>query len=254
MLRRWSNRRPTVGDGTDVVSALAAQQSIEEHKGENAPDWLRPAVFGVMDGLVSNVSLIAGVEGGGAGRDALVLAGLAGLVAGGFSMATGEYTSVRTEGEATTSQIDAMVTRLAVDPDATQAMLSDTFERRGVRPEVADAVAEDLSADPDEAIRSHACELLGVDPTRLASPWVAAVSSFFSFALGAIIPLLPYLLGWTSLAASLVLSALALFAVGVLVSKLTRRPALYSGARQLALGALSASATYLIGTLIGASI
>src|SRR5680860_1205117 len=90
------------------------------------------------------------------------------------------------------------------------------FERRGVRPAVADAVAEDLSADPDEALRSHACELLGVNPTNLASPWVAAVSSFFSFALGAVIPSLPYLLGWTSLAASLVLSALALFGVGAL--------------------------------------
>ena len=128
------------------------------------------------------------------------------------------------------------------------------FERRGVRPAVADAVAEDLSADPDEALRSHACELLGVDPTNLASPWVAAVSSFFSFALGAVIPLLPYLLGWTSLAASLVLSALALFGVGALVSRLTSRPALYSGARQLALGALSAGATFLIGSRIGASI
>lgn len=254
MLRRWNSRGSSARDRTDVVSALSVQPAVAGHQGESAPDWLRPAVFGVMDGLVSNVSLIAGVDGGGAGRDALVLAGLAGLVAGGFSMATGEYTSVRTEGEATESQIGAVVKRLASDPGATQAMLSSSFERRGVRPEVADAVAEDLSADPEEALRSHACELLGVDPTNLARPWVAAVSSFFSFAFGAVIPLLPYLLGWTSLVASLVLSALALLAVGALVSRLTGRPALYSGARQLGLGALSAGATYLIGSLIGASI
>lgn len=222
--------------------------------GKNDPDWLRPAVFGVMDGLVSNVSLIAGVGGGGASRDALVLAGLAGLVAGGFSMATGEYTSVRTEGEATESRISEVVERMTLDPDAKQEKLSASFERRGVRPDVADAVAEDLSADPEEALRSHACELLGVDPTNLASPWVAALSSFFSFALGAVVPLVPYLLGRTSLPAALVLSALALFAVGALVSTMTGRPALYSGARQLSLGALAAGATYLIGTLIGASI
>jgi VIT1/CCC1 family predicted Fe2+/Mn2+ transporter len=169
-------------------------------------------------------------------------------------MATGEYTSVRTEGEATEARVAEVVARLEGDPETNQAMLSSIYERRGVRPEVADAVAEDLSANPDEAIRSHACELLGVDPSNLDSPWVAAVSSFFSFALGAMIPLLPYLLGWTSLAASLGLSAIALFGVGALVSRLTSRPMLYSGARQLALGALSATATYLIGSLIGASI
>lgn len=253
MLRRLSRRRSAVGGNTDLGSSLSDHHP-DERGAESAPDWLRPAVFGVMDGLVSNVSLIAGVDGGGGGHDALVLAGLAGLVAGGFSMATGEYTSVRTEGEATESQISAVVEQLALDPESNQAMLSSIYERRGVRPHVADAVAKDLSADPEEAIRSHACELLGVDPTNLASPWVAAISSFFSFAVGAVIPLLPYLLGWTSLVASLTLSALALFGVGALVSRLTSRPALYSGARQLSLGALSAGATYLIGTLIGASI
>lgn len=241
--------RPSTGKG-----AASAEDTADELGGEDTPDWLRPAVFGVMDGLVSNISLIAGVDGGGAGRDALILAGLAGLVAGGFSMATGEYTSVRTEGEATESRVNEVMARLAVDPDANQELLSSIYERRGVRPHVAEAVAEDLSANPEEALRAHACELIGVDPTNVARPWVAAVSSFFSFALGAVIPLLPYLLGWTSLVAALVLSALALFGVGALVSRLTGRPALYSGARQLALGALSAGATFLIGSLIGASI
>lgn len=248
---RGTRQLPSVRNRRDTP---AVQADTAELVGEDTPDWLRPAVFGVMDGLVSNVSLIAGVDGGGAGRDALILAGFAGLVAGGFSMATGEYTSVRTEGEATESRIAEVVARLDADPDANQEMLSSIYEGRGVRPHVADAVAEDLSADPEEALRSHACELLGVDPTSLASPWVAAVSSFFSFAIGAVIPLVPYLLGWTSLVASLVLSALALFGVGALVSRLTRRPVLFSGARQLALGALSAGATFLIGSLIGASI
>lgn len=249
-----TGRHPPASGAADTPSALSDQPATGEREVEEAPGWLRPAVFGVMDGLVSNVSLIAGVGGGGAGRDALVLAGFAGLVAGGFSMATGEYTSVRTQSEATESRIGAVVAQLAVDPDANRAKLSTSFERRGVRQDVADAVADDLSADPDEALRSHACELLGVDPTVRDSPWVAAVSSFFSFALGALVPLLPYLLGWTSLAASLGVSALALFGVGALVSRLTSRPALYSGARQLALGGLSAGATYLIGSLIGASL
>jgi VIT1/CCC1 family predicted Fe2+/Mn2+ transporter len=221
---------------------------------EVTESWLRPAVFGVMDGLVSNVSLISGVGGGGVDTDTLILTGLAGLVAGGFSMATGEYTSVRSQNEAVQASIDGQVRALAEQPEVEQAEIAKSFEARGVRPEVASAVAEDLSADPEEMLRVHACNLLGIDPDKLASPWVAALSSFICFALGALIPLVPYLLGSSSLALALGISAVALFVVGVLVSLVTRRPPLYSGARQLLLGALSAGVTYVVGSLIGTAI
>lgn len=153
-------------DGVDASSGQSFEPATVEPRGNETSGWLRPAVFRVMDGLVSNVSLIAGVGGGGGSRDALVLAGLAGLVAGGFSMGTGEYTSVRAQNEAIESQIGAVVTQLVHDPESKQIKLAASYERRGVRRDIAEAVAEDLSADRDEAIRSHACELLGVDPTN----------------------------------------------------------------------------------------
>lgn len=216
--------------------------------------WLRPAVFGVMDGLVSNVSLIAGVGGGGVDRDTLILTGLAGLVAGGFSMGTGEYTSVRSQNEALQASIDRRVRSLAEDPDLEREAVARSFETRGVRREVAHAVAKDLSADPEEMLRQHACDLLGVNPDKLASPWIAAISSFVSFALGALVPLIPYFLGASALGLSLAVSAVALFGVGVLISLVTARTPFYSGMRQLALGGLSAGVTYVIGSLIGAAV
>ncbi len=140
-------------------------------------------------------------------------------------------------------------------PEAEARELADAFIARGVRPEVALAVAQDLGANPAEALRFHAREELGVDPHELPSPWTAAAASSFAFfSVGALLPLLPYLLGLNSLPVALALSAVALFAAGVVVARLTRRPVLYSGARQLALGVLAAGVTYLIGHLIGASV
>lgn len=248
-----SRRRTTTGDGQALADPLGAEE-VPGWAGDRWEGWLRPAVFGVMDGLVSNVSLIAGVGGGGVATDTLVLTGLAGLVAGGFSMGTGEYTSVRSQNEALQAQIDTTVAELARDPEGERLALATSFERRGVRPATAAAVAEDLSADPDQALRSHACELLGVDPGKLSSPWVAASSSFVCFALGAIVPLVSYLLGWSSLALALGISAAALFGVGALVSLMTSRSALFSGLRQLLLGGVSAGMSYVIGSLIGSSV
>lgn len=215
--------------------------------------WLRPAVFGAMDGLVTNVSLIAGVGGGGASRHTLILTGMAGLVAGAFSMATGEYTSVRSQNEAVCAEVAVEAIELDRHPEAEAAELAATFVARGVAPGLARQVADQLSADPDQALRLHAREELGVDPDDLPSPWTAAASSFVCFAVGALLPLLPYLLGATSLPLALGLSAVALFAAGALVARITSRSALYSGARQLALGALAAAVTYLVGRLIGAA-
>jgi vacuolar iron transporter family protein len=216
--------------------------------------WLRPAVFGVMDGLVSNVALIAGVAGGGAGPRTVVLAGLAGLVAGAFSMAAGEYTSVASQAELTRAEIAVEQTEIRRRPAAEQAELAELYERRGLEPELAQRVAEQLSRDPDQVWRIHAREELGVDPDDLPSPWTAAGSSLASFTTGALLPLLPYLLGATSLTAAAVLAGVGLFAAGALTSRFTSRGWLYAGTRQLLLGASAAAATYAVGAAVGISV
>jgi len=239
----------------DLPGAPPVRPEAHDHTHRDVSGgWLRPSVFGAMDGLVTNVSLIAGVGGGGVSRHTLVLTGMAGLVAGAFSMATGEYTSVASQNEAVCAEVRIEALELERHPEAEARELADAFIARGVRPEVALAVAQDLGANPAEALRFHAREELGVDPHELPSPWTAAASSFVFFSVGALLPLLPYLLGLNSLPVALVLSAVALFGAGVVVARLTRRPVLYSGARQLALGVLAAGVTYLIGHLIGASV
>ena len=216
--------------------------------------WLRPAVFGAMDGLVSNVSLIAGVAGGSASAHTVRLAGLAGLVAGAFSMATGEYTSVRSQNEAMHAEIAVERRELARAPRAEAAELERVFRRRGVEPRLAAEVVRQMSQDRDVALRVHVQEELGVDVDNLPSPWVAAVSSLGAFAVGALIPLLPYLVGATVLWISLLVSAIALFVAGAVVSRFTTRTALYSGSRQLLLGVGAAAVTYGVGHLVGTSV
>jgi VIT1/CCC1 family predicted Fe2+/Mn2+ transporter len=215
--------------------------------------WLRPTVFGMMDGLVSNTALIAGVSGGGVVGQTLVLTGLAGLAAGAFSMATGEYISVASQTELTRAEIEIEKAELARVPEAEEAELAAIYRSRGVDEETARAVAHQLSRDPEQAWRVHAREELGVDPDDLPSPWVAAGSSFVSFCAGALVPLLPYLFGARSLVLAVVLAGLALFGGGALVSRFTNRSALYSGARQLVLGGLAAGITHLVGQAVGAS-
>jgi len=216
--------------------------------------WLRPAVFGMMDGLVSNTALIAGVSGGGVSGHALVLTGLAGLAAGAFSMATGEYTSVASQTELTRAEIEIEKAEIARVPQAEEAELAAIYRSRGVDEQTAAAVARQLSADPEQAWRVHAREELGVDPDDLPSPWVAAGSSFGAFCLGAIVPVLPFLFGAQSLVLAVVLAGLALFLGGALVSRFTNRTALYSGTRQLLLGALAAGITHLVGQAVGTGV
>ena len=224
----------------------------EEHHRDVTGGPLRPAVFGVMDGLVSNVALIAGVAGGGANARTVGLAGLAGLVAGAFSMATGEYVSVASQTELTRAEIEVEKAELARVPAEEQAELAMVYVKRGVDPVTAAEVARQLSVDPEQAWRVHAREELGVDPDGLPSPWTAAGSSFAAFTVGALVPLAPYALGVTSLLLPVLLALLALFGAGALVSRFTNRSALYSGGRQLLLGGAAAGLTYLIGTLVGA--
>ena len=188
--------------------------------------WLRPAVFGAMDGLVSNLALIAGVAGG--TRDhtdstAVGQAGLAGLAAGAFSMAAGEYTSVASQSEAAQREIDKERREIIANPVAETDELAQMYVEKGLDPELAREVARQIHVDVDNAVTVHAREELGVDPHDLASPMTAAVSSFLSFAVGALVPVLPYLLGAGSLLPGLLVTLAALFLCGAVVTQVTSR-------------------------------
>ncbi len=214
--------------------------------------WLRPAVFGAMDGLVTNVSLIAGVGGGGGTPHTLILTGLAGLAAGAFSMAAGEYVSVASQNELVAAEVRKEQYELEHHPDAERRELAEMFRQRGVDAELADQVARQVSAHPEQALRVHVREELGVDHQELPSPVVAASASLVTFAAGALIPLLPYLIGLGSLAATVVLAAIAAAAGGGLVARITERSMIRGAARQLLLAATAAGLTYAIGTLVAA--
>jgi VIT1/CCC1 family predicted Fe2+/Mn2+ transporter len=213
--------------------------------------WLRPATFGVMDGLVSNFALVAGVVGGGASGKVVIVTGLAGLVAGACSMASGEFTSVSSQTELMQAEIDVERRELRVHPEEELKELALMYEAKGLRPELAAEVARELSADPAVALDVHVREELGVDPDDLPSPWVAAGSSFAAFAFGAVIPLLPFLFGAASVLPALLLSVVGLVLTGGIVARITARPFWYGGGRQLLLGGISAAVTFAIGLLVG---
>lgn len=215
---------------------------------------LRPALFGSMDGLVSNGSLIAGVAGAGASAHTVAVAAVAGLVAGAFSMAVGEYTSVKAQAEATLNEVAMEELELRRSPASEQAELAAAYVARGLDPALAQQVAAQLSRDPEVELRVHAQEELGVDIDNLPSPWTAAGSSLLSFAVGAVLPALPYFAGGTVLWLALVLTGVGLFAAGAAVSRFTGRPFWLSGLRQLVLGAVAVGVTYGIGALVGTSI
>ncbi|MDQ1030050.1 VIT1/CCC1 family predicted Fe2+/Mn2+ transporter [Streptomyces umbrinus] len=216
--------------------------------------WLRPAVFGAMDGLVSNLALMTGVAGGAVSHRTIVITGLAGLAAGAFSMAAGEYTSVASQRELVEAELDVERRELRKHPKDEERELAELYQARGVEPDLAREVARQLSTDPEQALEIHAREELGIDPGDLPSPSVAAVSSFGSFALGALLPVLPYLLGATALWPALLLAFLGLFACGAIVSRVTAKSWWYSGLRQLALGGAAAGVTYALGTLFGTAV
>jgi VIT1/CCC1 family predicted Fe2+/Mn2+ transporter len=223
---------------------------LPEHHADVSGGWLRAATFGAMDGLVTNIALIAGVGGGGVDWHTLVLTGVAGLVAGAISMGIGEYTSVRTQNEQIGAELAKELHELHVNPDGEADELVEMWVGRGLPRGLARQVADVLKADPHQALRVHAQEELGVVPDELASPWTAALSSFVCFSIGAAVPLLPYLVGFANLWLALAVGGAGLFVAGVLVARFTGRPWWRSGVRQLALGAAAAAATYAIGTLI----
>jgi vacuolar iron transporter family protein len=228
------------------LSSVAA-----DHHADVSGGWLRAATFGAMDGLVTNIALIAGVGGGGGSRHTLILSGVAGLVAGAISMGLGEFTSVRTQNEQVAAELAKERHELAVNPDGEADELVTLWVARGLPEHLARQVAEALRNDPEQALRVHAQEELGVVPDELPSPWTAAWSSFICFAVGALVPLISYLLGYDSLWLALGAGGAGLFAAGAIIARFTARPWWRGGLRQLGLGALAAGATYLVGLLIG---
>jgi vacuolar iron transporter family protein len=235
-----------------MTTNLVEQQTELHHSHRDVTGgWLRPATFGVMDGLVSNFALVAGVVGGGARGNVVIMTGLAGLVAGACSMASGEFTSVSSQTELMQAEIEVERAELTANPEDEMRELALMYEAKGLRPELAAEVARELSSNPEVALDVHVREELGVDPNDLPSPWIAAGSSFAAFALGALIPLLPFVFGASSVLPSMLLSVLGLVVTGGVVARITARPFWYGGGRQLLLGGLSAAVTYAIGLLVG---
>lgn len=225
-----------------------------EHHADVSGGWLRAATFGAMDGLVTNIALIAGVGGGGVSRHTLILTGVAGLVAGAISMGLGEYTSVRTQNDQVGAELAKELHELRRNPEGEADELVEMWTARGLPAPLARQVADVLKADPEQALRVHAQEELGVVPDELPSPWTAALSSFGCFAVGAVVPLLTYLLGFDSLLAALVVGGVGLFGAGALIARFTGRRWWRSGLWQLLLGAAAAGATYVVGALIGVGV
>jgi vacuolar iron transporter family protein len=217
---------------------------------------LRAAVFGINDGLVSNFSLVMGFAGAEAKSEYILLAGVAGLLAGSFSMAAGEYVSVRAQRELFEQQIAMEQQELEMSPKEEEEELALIYQAKGI-PEVdARMMARRIIANPRTAIDTLAREELGLDPSQLGSPWVAAGSSFVAFIVGALVPVLPFLVtsGSRASGASALLSCVALFGVGALISIFTARGPLFSGLRMLAIGLVASLITYSVGWLLGVSV
>jgi len=218
---------------------------------------LRAAIFGVNDGLLTNTSLIMGFAGASQSRAVIVLAGISGLLAGAFSMGSGEYVSMRVQREVLERLLHLEAHELGNDPEGELEELTAIYEGKGFSRDLASSVAKELMRDPKIALDTHAREELGIDPDEgLGSPWGAAISSFVMFAFGALLPLIPFFFrGGTG--AALIASAIAaisLLVVGALTSLLTGRSPVFSAARQLMIGVLAAVVTYGIGRLVGVSV
>jgi len=226
----------------------------EQNVGSSKSGALRAAIFGINDGLVSNLSLIFGVAGSGVAGKVDVIAGFAGLLGGSFSMAAGEYVSMKVQREVFEQLIHTEAHEIATQPEEEQRELAQMYEKKGLDAEMAEQIAAAIMKDPEVALETHAREELGIDMDEgLGSPWAAAGSSFVMFSIGALVPLLPFLFtsGDTALAVSAGLSAVTLFAVGGAMTILTGRNVVFSGARMLAIGAVAAGVTYSVGTLVG---
>lgn len=240
-------------DRTRPTSPTGLPHTVGHQHADVTGGWLRAATFGAMDGLVSNTALIAGVA---AGADAhtVVLSGVAGLLAGSFSMALGEYTSVTTANEQIDSEVKLERRSFRKHPQAERAELVDMLVEMGMSNDTATTAAEEIHRDENRAVNFHLVQELGVHPEEKPSPWVAAGSSFVMFAIGAIIPLLPYLLGFESLWAGLLCGGVGLLIVGGTAARFTRKPVAWAAGRQLLFGVVAIAATYVVGLLIGTTV
>ncbi len=248
-------------DGVAVARRATSAAEIAErerwHRTGGRSGTLRAVIFGVSDGLVSNLSLVMGVAGAASQNPSFILlAGIAGLLAGAFSMAAGEYISMQSQRELFERQIALERAEMELMPEEEEAELAAAYRAKGFSADEASAIAHRIFQDPKAALDMLVREELGLDPEELGSPWGAAAGSFVAFAVGAVIPVIPFLFGGGTavIAASLALSLAALFLVGAGVSMLTGRGVLFSGFRQLGIGLAAATVTYLIGSLIGVSV
>ena len=237
---------------SDATGTAALRAGWSHGHRDVSGGWLRPTVFGAGDGLVTTASLISGLSGGGVSAHTVVLTGVAALVAGAFSMGTGEYISVTNQNELVHAEVSLERQMLARFPAAEQEELAGYFRQYGADPDTAARMAAAVSADPGTALRVHTREELGVDPEELPSPLLAGAASLLAFSFGALVPLLPWLFGLPALAATLALTAVALVAGGMVVGRLTGRPVVRSGLRQVLLGGLAIAVTFGVGHFIGA--
>lgn len=228
----------------------------DQHRNIKKGNTLRAAVFGINDGLISNASLILGIAGAQAGQSLILLTGIAGLLAGACSMGAGEYISVRSQREMLEYQLKLEKDELMLYPEEEAMELALIYEARGIPKEEAEKIATILIKNPEKALDTLAREELGIDPNDLVSPWAAAIASFFTFSVGAFIPLIPYTLTNSAfnLAITILLTAITLFSVGATLSLFTQRNAFLSGLRMLLIGGLAGLLTYMIGGFLGVKV
>ncbi|MDQ3574674.1 MAG: VIT1/CCC1 transporter family protein [Actinomycetota bacterium] len=233
---------------------MAVPEPVPEHHHRNVQGGAaRAAVFGVSDGLVSNVGLVLGVAGSSAAPSFVRLAGLISLVSGAFSMAAGEYLSMTAQTELLERELEMERTEIRRNPQSERQELAAIYSSRGLDPAMAEQLATEMMRDPELALEAHAREELGIDPGQLGSPMGAAASSFFAFALGAVIPLLPWFLaqGAAATVASVVVGVMAAVAIGVALGVVTARSPLRPAVRQLVVAGAAAAVGYVLGSLMG---
>jgi vacuolar iron transporter family protein len=232
-----------------ALSPTGMPHSAGHRHSDVSGGWLRAATFGAMDGLVSNTALIAGVAAA-ASAHTVVISGVAGLLAGAFSMALGEYTSVTTANEQIDSEVRVERRAFERHPRAERAELAAMLVTLGLSQETAAQASDEIHRDENRAVNFHLIQELGVNPAEKPSPWIAALSSFVMFAIGAVVPLIPYLLGFESLWAGLICGGIGLVIAGGVAARFTSRPVWWASLRQLLFGGVAIAATYVVGTLV----
>lgn len=241
----------------DTHSATPAYVSPHDYDHSHADvssGWLRAAVFGAMDGLVSNTGLLVGVAAAGASSGIIILTGVSGLLAGGISMALGEYSSVKSANEQLDKEVRTESEALKRNPTGEERELTEQFVRLGMSPQTAAQAAQEVHLNHDAALSLHLSTELGLTISDRPSPWVAALSSLAAFSTGALIPLLPYLFGGSSLILALCFAFFGLAVTGGTAARFARKSLVRGALRQLLFGAAAMAITYTIGQLLGVSV